>query len=64
MGEDVPTPTEAEIRKYGLEEAWQRKAVYRDQDDDTYSVKWQYAPQDNPWIKLTASGRLFAHGPA
>jgi hemoglobin/transferrin/lactoferrin receptor protein len=55
MGEDVPTPTEAEIKKYGLEEAWQRKAVYRDQDDDTYSVKWQYAPQHNPWIKLTAS---------
>ena len=45
MGEDVPTPTEAEIKKYGLEEAWQRKAVYRDQNDDTYSVKWQYAPQ-------------------
>ena len=55
MGEDVPTPTEAEIRKYGLEEAWQRKAVYRDQNDDTYSVKWQYAPQNNRWIKLTAS---------
>ncbi|MFZ4878745.1 TonB-dependent hemoglobin/transferrin/lactoferrin family receptor [Janthinobacterium sp. Mn2066] len=55
MGEDVPTPTEAEIKKYGLEEAWQRKAVYRDQHDDTYSVKWQYAPQDNPWVKLTAS---------
>lgn len=55
MGEDVPTPTEAEIRRYGLEEAWQRKAVYRDQNDDTYSVKWQYAPQNNRWIKLTAS---------
>ena len=55
MGEDVPTPTEAEIKRYGLEEAWQRKAVYRDQNDDTYSVKWQYAPADNPWIKLTAT---------
>lgn len=55
MGEDVPTPTEAEIKRYGLDEAWQRKAVYRDQDDDTYSIKYQYAPENNPWVKLTAS---------
>ncbi len=55
MGEDVPTPTEAEIGKYGWDEAWRRKAIYREQRDDTYAVKWRYSPADNPLVNLTAS---------
>ncbi|CDG82133.1 TonB-dependent receptor domain-containing protein [Janthinobacterium agaricidamnosum] len=60
LGEDVPVPTDAEIKKYGWDEAWQRKAVYRDQQDDTYAVKWHYAPRDNPLVNLTATyGRSY-----
>lgn len=55
LGEDVPVPTAAEITRYGYDEAWERKAVYRDQRDDTYSAKWHYTPRGNPLINLTAS---------
>lgn len=58
MGEDVATPTEAEIKKYGWEGAWQRKVLYRDQQDDTASIKWRYQPSGNPLLNLTAS---YAH---
>jgi hemoglobin/transferrin/lactoferrin receptor protein len=55
MGEDVPVPTQAEIVRYGEELAWLRKVVYRDQSDDTYSIKWNYAPANNPLVNVTAS---------
>ncbi|MCW3479059.1 TonB-dependent hemoglobin/transferrin/lactoferrin family receptor [Neisseriaceae bacterium JH1-16] len=51
---DIPAPTEADIAKYGLDEAWRRKVVYRDQDDETYSATWRFAPAANPLVNVTA----------
>lgn len=45
-------PTEAEIRRYGLDAAWKRKLVYRRQDDQSYSLKYRYMPE-NQWFDLT-----------
>ncbi|WP_346840671.1 TonB-dependent hemoglobin/transferrin/lactoferrin family receptor [Metapseudomonas otitidis] len=53
--DEMAAPTAAEIARYGLDGAWKRKLVYRDQDDENYSLKWNYAPLDNPWINVTAS---------
>lgn len=53
--DEMAAPTAAEIAKYGLDGAWKRKLVYRDQKDENYSLKWNYAPLDNQWINLTAS---------
>jgi hemoglobin/transferrin/lactoferrin receptor protein len=55
MGEDVAAPTEADIRRYGLDEAWRRKVLYRNQTDDTYAIKWRFSPANNPLVNLTAS---------
>ena len=55
LGEDVAAPTAADITRYGYDEAWRRKVLFRDQDDDTYSIKWRYAPAGNPLVNLTAS---------
>lgn len=53
LGEDVPAPTEAEIKKFGVDEAWKRKVLNRDQEDQTYSVKWRFSP--DPLVNLVAS---------
>jgi len=53
--DDIAAPSQADIDKYGLDEAWRRKLVYRNQTDENYSVKWNLAPADNPWIDLTLS---------
>ncbi|WAC44317.1 TonB-dependent hemoglobin/transferrin/lactoferrin family receptor [Pseudomonas sp. SL4(2022)] len=53
--DEMAAPTAAEIAKYGLDGAWKRKLVYRDQDDENYSLKWNYAPLDNSMINVTAS---------
>lgn len=51
--DDIAAPSQADIDKYRLNEAWRRKLVYRNQTDENYSVKWNLAPADNPWIDLT-----------
>ncbi|AMC33147.1 TonB-dependent hemoglobin/transferrin/lactoferrin family receptor [Janthinobacterium sp. B9-8] len=55
LGEDAPAPTDAEIKKFGFDEAWKRKVLYRDQEDTTYSAKWRFSPSDNPLINILAS---------
>lgn len=51
--DEMAAPSQADIDKYGYEGAWRRKLVYRKQQDENYSVKWNLAPADNPWIDLT-----------
>lgn len=53
--DDLATPSQSEIDRYGWEEAWRRKMVHRDQVDKNYSLKWNLAPQDQPLLNLTAS---------
>ncbi len=53
--DEMASPTAAEIARYGLDGAWKRKLVNRDQDDENYSLKWNYTPLDNPLVNLTAS---------
>ncbi|WP_407639248.1 TonB-dependent hemoglobin/transferrin/lactoferrin family receptor [Acinetobacter larvae] len=48
-------PTTAEIEKYGLDEAWKRKLVYRDQEDSSYSVSYEFNPDQNPYLNLKAT---------
>lgn len=51
--DELNAPSQADIDKYGLEGAWRRRLVYRNQEDRSASVKWNYLPVDNPWIDLT-----------
>ncbi|WP_207627393.1 TonB-dependent hemoglobin/transferrin/lactoferrin family receptor [Photorhabdus tasmaniensis] len=53
--DDIAIPSEAEVEKYGWNEAWHRKLVYRDQTDQNYTAKWNIAPEDNPLLNLTAT---------
>ncbi|MBA0167390.1 TonB-dependent receptor [Pectobacterium sp. CFBP8739] len=53
--DDMAAPSQSEVDLYGWEEAWRRKLVYRDQVDKNYSLKWNLAPVDQPWLNLTAS---------
>ncbi|OZI77068.1 TonB-dependent hemoglobin/transferrin/lactoferrin family receptor [Bordetella genomosp. 12] len=53
--DDLPAPSLADIRRYGLTEAWRRRLVYRDQTDRTLSARYQYAPAEHPWLNLTLS---------
>ncbi|HDR1594791.1 TPA: TonB-dependent receptor, partial [Pasteurella multocida] len=46
-------PTETEIKHYGIDVAWKRKLVYRDQKDESYSLKYRYLPENNKWINLS-----------
>ncbi|MBD2783720.1 TonB-dependent hemoglobin/transferrin/lactoferrin family receptor [Xenorhabdus sp. DI] len=46
-------PSDWDIKKYGLDGAWKRKLIFRDQIDQNYSAKWNIAPEDNPWLNLT-----------
>ncbi|HHF5398654.1 TPA: TonB-dependent hemoglobin/transferrin/lactoferrin family receptor [Haemophilus influenzae] len=46
-------PTEIEIKRYGIDVAWKRKLVYRDQKDESYSLKYRYLPENNKWINLS-----------
>ncbi|WP_322911573.1 TonB-dependent hemoglobin/transferrin/lactoferrin family receptor [Pasteurella multocida] len=46
-------PTETEIKRYGIDVAWKRKLVYRDQKDESYSLKYRYLPENNKWINLS-----------
>src|SRR5699024_3934904 len=31
---------------------WKRRIFYRDQKDRSYSAKFEYLPEDNPWINF------------
>ncbi|TKY81955.1 TonB-dependent hemoglobin/transferrin/lactoferrin family receptor [Pectobacterium polonicum] len=53
--DDIRQPSQRDVNLYGWEEAWRRKLVYRDQVDKNYSLKWNVAPADQPWLNLTAS---------
>lgn len=53
--DDLAAPSQSDIDRYGWEEAWRRKMVHRDQVDKNYSLKWNLAPLDQPWLNLTAS---------
>ncbi|WP_232832536.1 TonB-dependent hemoglobin/transferrin/lactoferrin family receptor [Photorhabdus sp. CRCIA-P01] len=52
---EIVVPSEAEVEKYGWNEAWRRKLVYRDQTDQNYTAKWNIAPEDNPLLNLTVT---------
>ncbi|OAM40066.1 TonB-dependent receptor [Eikenella sp. NML120348] len=49
---ELARPSERDIRLYGLDGAWKRKLVYRRQDDQSYSLKYRYMPE-NPLFDLT-----------
>ncbi|MEK9495665.1 TonB-dependent hemoglobin/transferrin/lactoferrin family receptor [Photorhabdus sp. P32] len=53
--DEIAVPSEADVEKYGWNEAWRRKLVYRDQTDQNYTAKWNIAPEDNPLLNLTAT---------
>ena len=55
MRDQDAVPTEADIKKYGYEEAWKRRLVYRDQNDISYSMGYEFNPDSNPYLNLKAT---------
>ena len=53
MRDEMPYPSAAEIKKYGLDAAWKRKLVYRNQNDKSASLGYEFI-SDNPLINLNA----------
>lgn len=51
--DELAKPSQADVDKYGFDAAMKRKLVYRDQKDDTFSVKWNIQPVDSDLINLT-----------
>ncbi|HHF7195972.1 TPA: TonB-dependent hemoglobin/transferrin/lactoferrin family receptor [Haemophilus influenzae] len=49
----LPKPNLKDIMRYGAGIAWKRKLVYRDQKDENYTLKYNYLPENNPWINLS-----------
>lgn len=49
----LPKPSLKDIMSYGADIAWKRKLVYRDQKDENYTLKYNYLPENNPWINLS-----------
>ncbi|HHF1019107.1 TPA: TonB-dependent hemoglobin/transferrin/lactoferrin family receptor, partial [Haemophilus influenzae] len=49
----LPKPSSGDIMRYGADIAWKRKLVYRDQKDKNYTLKYNYLPENNPWINLS-----------
>lgn len=49
----LPKPSLSDIMRYGTDIAWKRKLVYRDQKDENYTLKYNYLPENNPWINLS-----------
>lgn len=49
----LPKPSSGDIMRYGADIAWKRKLVYRDQKDENYTLKYNYLPENNPWINLS-----------
>lgn len=54
MRDQDAVPTQADIAKYGYDEAWKRRLVYRDQEDTSYSANYEFNPADNPFLNLKA----------
>lgn len=54
MRDQDAVPTEVDIKKYGYEEAWKRRLVYRDQSDTSYSIGYELNPESNPYLNLKA----------
>ena len=54
----LPKPSSDDIMRYGADIAWKRKLVYRDQKDENYTLKYNYLPENNPWINLSTQ---FSH---
>ncbi|MBP6863271.1 MAG: TonB-dependent hemoglobin/transferrin/lactoferrin family receptor [Neisseriaceae bacterium] len=52
--DEMTAPTQSEVDKWGWDEAWKRKLVYRDQTDKSYSLAYEYLPVDNPLVQFTA----------
>ncbi|WP_243694563.1 TonB-dependent hemoglobin/transferrin/lactoferrin family receptor [Nicoletella semolina] len=46
----ISAPSVNDIKKYGLEIAWKRKLVLRNQKDQSYSILYKYLPENNPLI--------------
>lgn len=55
MRDQDAVPTEADIKKYGYEEAWKRRLVYRDQKDSSYSIGYEFNPASNPYVNFKAT---------
>lgn len=54
MRDQDAVPTEADIKKYGYDEAWKRRLVYRDQKDTSFSASYELNPEANPYLNLKA----------
>lgn len=52
--DEMTAPSQSEVDKWGWDEAWKRKLVYRDQTDKSYSLAYEYLPVDNPLVQFTA----------
>lgn len=52
--DEMTSPSASDVEKWGWDEAWKRKLVYRNQKDQSYSLEYQYLPSDNPWVQLHA----------
>lgn len=50
---DITPPSLREIERYGLDEAWKRKLLYRRQNDQSYTLRYRYTP-DHPWLDIQA----------
>lgn len=53
--DELATPTQSEIDQHGYDGAVKRKLVQRDQQDQNYSIKWNYTPDGSDWINLTTT---------
>ena len=49
----LPKPSSSDIMRYGTDIAWKRKLVYRDQKDENCTLRYNYLPENNPWINLS-----------
>jgi len=55
MRDQDAVPSEKDIEKYGYDLAWKRRLVLRDQQDNSYSLHYEFNPVDNPYINLKSS---------
>ena len=55
MRDQDAVPSAADIAKYGYDEAWKRRLVYRDQKDTSYSAGYEFNPAANPYINFKAN---------
>lgn len=61
-GNALSAPSEADIRRYGLDEAWKRKLVYRQQSDRSASVRYRLATTaSSDWETTLSYSRTRQH---